>query len=184
MDLDQQFHEGMHPQEYVDQMQSHQNDLLYIYENFSTQVEDVPLFEEVQNNQWRALVLTEDWCGDAMLNLPIFLRIAEAAQIDTRFFLRDENPGLMDHYLTNGTSRSIPKIILIDSAGNEAAVWGPRAPELEQFVSEALTSLPGKEAPDHEEKRREVLLFVTKAFRDNQDFWHYVYEDLKQTLKF
>lgn len=128
MDLDQQFHEGMHPQEYVDQMQSHQNDLLYIYENFSTQVEDVPLFEEVQNKQWRALVLTEDWCGDAMLNLPIFLRIAEAAQIDTRFFLRDENPGLMDHYLTNGTSRSIPKIILIDSVGNEAAVWGPRAP--------------------------------------------------------
>ncbi|WP_027956461.1 thioredoxin family protein [Halobacillus kuroshimensis] len=183
MDLNQQFYEGMQPQEYVDQMQSHQNDFLYIYEHFSTQVEDVPLFENVQNKQWRALVLTEDWCGDAMLNLPIFLRISEAGQIDTRFFLRNDNPELMDRYLTNGTSRSIPKIILIDPEGKEAAVWGPRAPELEQYVTDSLTNLPDKEAPDYEEKRREVLLFVTKAFRDNQDLWKYVYEDMKQTLQ-
>ncbi|WP_226580133.1 thioredoxin family protein [Halobacillus litoralis] len=183
MSLEEWYEKGMTAQEYVDQMSTHQKDFIYIYENFSIPVEDHPLFAEIQSKKWRALVLTEDWCGDAMLNLPIFLRIAEAGQIPTHFLLRDDNLELMDQYLTGGQSRSIPKIIFIDLEGREQATWGPRAPQVQEFISNSLSRLPSKDAEDYEEKQREMLTFITKAYRDHHDFWKEVYTDIKQTIK-
>ncbi|KHE67271.1 thioredoxin, partial [Halobacillus sp. BBL2006] len=40
-----------------------------------------------------------------------------------------------------------------------------------------------QDAEDFEEKRNDMLKFVTKAYRDNRDFWTYVYKDLTDTLK-
>eukprot|EP01035_Chromulina_nebulosa_P013145 gene13145-17479_t len=55
------------------------------------------------------LVLTEHWCGDASQTLPVFDKISELSngKIELKLVYRDENPELMDKYLTNGT-RSIP----------------------------------------------------------------------------
>ena len=54
------------------------------------------------------LVLTESWCGDASPSLPVLNRIAEtSANISLKIVLRDENPELMDLFLT-GESRSFP----------------------------------------------------------------------------
>ncbi|MGP4061439.1 thioredoxin family protein [Halobacillus sp. H74] len=183
MSLEEWFHKGMTAQEYVDQMEKHQKNFIYIYENFSIPTQDQPLFEQLQTKRLRAIVLTEDWCGDAMLNIPIYLRLAEASHIPTHFLLRDENLELMDQYLTNGQSRSIPKIIFIDSEGKEVGTWGPRAPEVQEFINDSMANLPERKADDHQEKQKEMLTFITKAYRDHHDFWDYVYEDLKNTLK-
>ncbi|MCA0972827.1 thioredoxin family protein [Halobacillus litoralis] len=182
MNLDEWFQRGMTAQEYVDSMNHNQENLIYIYEHFSVPREDYPIFEAIQKRDLRAIILTEDWCGDAMLNIPIYLRFAEASHIQTHFLLRDENPELMDQYLTNGTARSIPKIIFIAPNGEEIGTWGPRAPELQQFLDESMDNLPDKESPIFEEKRREMLTFITKAYRDHRNFWDHVYEDMKKTL--
>ncbi len=59
------------------------------------------------------LVLTESWCGDASPSLPVLNRIAETSRnISLKIVLRDENPELMDLFLT-GESRSIPKLIVL-----------------------------------------------------------------------
>lgn len=73
------------------------------------------------------LVLTEGWCGDGAQNLPFIQKMAEASdQIELRILLRDENPELMDRFLTNG-SRSIPKLIAIENeSGEVVGEWGPR----------------------------------------------------------
>jgi hypothetical protein len=73
------------------------------------------------------LVLTEGWCGDAAQAIPVIERIAALARnIETRYVLRDENPALMDAYLTNG-ARSIPKLIALDAESFEVlGTWGPR----------------------------------------------------------
>ncbi|MBK7964443.1 MAG: thioredoxin family protein [Bacteroidetes bacterium] len=44
------------------------------------------------------IILTEGWCGDASQNLPYIHKIAEAGngKIKEFYFLRDENPELMD----------------------------------------------------------------------------------------
>ena len=55
------------------------------------------------------LVLTEDWCGDALANVPILGRLArEAGTLDLRVFLRDQNKDLMQQYLNQGKFESIP----------------------------------------------------------------------------
>jgi thioredoxin family protein len=76
---------------------------------------------------WIWLVITEGWCGDAAQNIPVIEKIAAANEgIETRYLLRDENPELMDRFLTNGT-RSIPKLIAIDRvSGDVLGNWGPR----------------------------------------------------------
>lgn len=72
------------------------------------------------------LVLTEGWCGDAAQNLPVINKIAEENQhIDLKLILRDDNPELMDQFLTNG-GRSIPKLIALDKDHNVIGSWGPR----------------------------------------------------------
>ena len=83
---------------------------------------------------WHLLVLSEDWCGDAVNVVPIVARFAEqAGNIDMRLLARDENLDLMDSHLT-GTSRSIPVVILLDEAFRECGWWGPRPKELQRWV--------------------------------------------------
>jgi hypothetical protein len=80
------------------------------------------------------MVLTEPWCGDSAQNLPYIAKIAACnASIDLRMLLRDQNPDIMDAYLTNGT-RSIPKLVAFDWQGRELFQWGPRPqPAVELF---------------------------------------------------
>lgn len=81
------------------------------------------------------LVLTEHWCGDASQTLPVFDKISELSngKIELKLVYRDENPVLMDKYLTNGT-RSIPKLIQLDEQMNATGVWGPRPAEAQTLV--------------------------------------------------
>lgn len=83
------------------------------------------------------VILTEAWCGDAAQNLPGLVKIADASPlIDVKLLLRDENPELMDAYLTNGT-RSIPKLIALDATTlEEIGTWGPRPDPAQQLVVE------------------------------------------------
>ncbi|WP_268123504.1 thioredoxin family protein [Roseivirga pacifica] len=78
------------------------------------------------------LVITEGWCGDAGQTLPFMHKMAEANElIDLKLVLRDEQPELMDQFLTNG-GRSIPILIAIDTATLQVlGKWGPR-PEVIQ----------------------------------------------------
>jgi len=91
----------------------------------------------------RWYVLTEAWCGDAAQNIPILAAMAKLNPlIDLQLLLRDENPDLMDMYLTKG-GRSIPKLIAVDSEYNEIFTWGPR-PEGAQHLLEIYKENPVK----------------------------------------
>ncbi|WP_163526715.1 thioredoxin family protein [Halobacillus ihumii] len=182
MNLHDWFQKGITPDPYIESMEQNQENLIKIYDQFTVPEEDMPFFNKLKAKQLRSIVITEDWCGDAMLNVPIFLRIAEAAGIATRILKRDENLELMDQYLTNGKSRSIPKIIVIEENGRELFNWGPRAPELQAFIDNSIASLPPKDADDFKEKQQEMLKFVTKAYRDNKEFHSFVYQDLKKAF--
>jgi Thioredoxin len=84
--------------------------------------------------EWRLLVINEDWCGDASNTVPVIARLAQAVPgIDLRIVKRDENPELMDAFLTSGT-RSIPLAIVLRPDWTVAGRWGPRPDELQAFV--------------------------------------------------
>lgn len=70
-----------------------------------------PFGELSEKQTW--LVITETWCGDGGQIIPVLNKIAESNPgIDLRIVFRDENPKLMDPFLTKG-ARSIPKLIRV-----------------------------------------------------------------------
>ena len=84
---------------------------------------------------WHLLVLSEDWCGDAVNTVPVVAMLAaRCPNLDLRVLGRDANPDLMDAHLT-GLSRSIPVIIALDDAYVERGWWGPRPTVLQRWVS-------------------------------------------------
>ncbi len=60
----------------------------------------------------KILAIAEAWCGDVYRELPTVARIAEASGAELRIFLRDQNPDIMDEFLSNdGRSRAIPVVV-------------------------------------------------------------------------
>ena len=86
------------------------------------------------------LVITESWCGDAAHVVPVINKVAELnPNIELRLVLRDENPELMEAFLTNG-GRSIPKLIMIDKTTNLVSnTFGPRPSVATQMVTDYKT---------------------------------------------
>ncbi|MEX1062397.1 MAG: thioredoxin family protein [Balneolaceae bacterium] len=99
------------------------------------------------------LVLTEGWCGDAAQNLPIINKMADTTpNIEMKLILRDENLDLMDQFLTDGSSRSIPKLICIDVHTNEIlGTWGPRPGTVQEMAMDyrSMSELSSKEAAEN-----------------------------------
>jgi hypothetical protein len=90
-------------------------------------------------------VISEVWCGDSAQVIPYLARIASVREdITFRVMVRDENPDIMDRYLTNG-KRSIPKLIVWRAEGTELFTWGPRPSGAQAVVEEALAAGVPKE---------------------------------------
>ena len=84
--------------------------------------------------QWHLLVMSADWCGDAVNTVPVIARLAmNSSNMDLRILERDTNLDLMDAHLT-GTSRSIPAVIALDENYMERGWWGPRPAALQRWA--------------------------------------------------
>ncbi len=102
-----------------------------------------------KNITW--LVITESWCGDAAHVIPVLNVLAEHNHhIDLKLVFRDENPELMDQFLTNG-GRAIAKLIIIDNVTGEVVnTYGPRPSEATKMVVD-YKSAHGKLTPEFKE---------------------------------
>jgi Thioredoxin len=182
MDLEQWFDKGMTSKDYIEDMSVHKENTETIRKSFSIPEEDIEVLKQLGDHSLRVIAITEDWCGDAMLNVPILLKVAEAANLDVRMILRDEHLELMDQYLTNGTSRAIPVFIFIDREGNEKLVWGPRAPMVKKIVDDERAKLPPRDHELFPEKQKEMIQRLTSQYSEDKEVWQEVYESLKTSL--
>ena len=57
--------------QYIEAMTENKENLLTIYNSFSLPEEDNRIEKIKSLNYSKVLVITEDWCGDAMMNVPI-----------------------------------------------------------------------------------------------------------------
>lgn len=165
---------------YMAQMESNQEKSYGVYEKFELP-EDPKFIGLLKEKHPHILVITEDWCGDAMMNNAVLRKIAEAAELEVHCVYRDENLELMDQYLTNG-GRSIPKYIFLSEDGEVLGHWGPRAAVVQQFVEEKRSVLPAKDDPQFDLHQKTVLGEITDGFVSREDFWLAVYDELKQKL--
>lgn len=92
------------------------------HDKFDASYQTVPLTDEdlsffrkaaaAPHGPAKILAIAEAWCGDVYRELPTLVRIAEATGMDLRIFFRDENPDIMDEFLSNdGKARAIPVFV-------------------------------------------------------------------------
>ncbi len=94
--------------------------------------------EAIRRRKLKILVITEDWCGDALVGFPGLAKLIEGApDVDLRVFLRDANPDVMDQYLKRGLYRTIPVFVFFDEQMNELG----RFLERQDVVTELRTLL-------------------------------------------
>ncbi|WP_407482737.1 thioredoxin family protein [Elizabethkingia meningoseptica] len=76
-----------------------------------------------KNFRGKILIISEAWCGDASQAIPVIVKFFE--QYDVRITYRDQEPSLIDEFLTNG-GKSIPIVVFLDEEYNVLGHWGPR----------------------------------------------------------
>jgi hypothetical protein len=95
---------------------------------------------------WHLLVISEDWCGDAVNIVPFVDALGVASEdVEMRLVARDEHPELMDAHLTNGTLRSIPIVLVLDDRFEERDWWGPRPRALQEWFYTPEAQALGKD---------------------------------------
>lgn len=175
----QYFLEGITIQEYMNNMKKLKDESHHVYQSF--QLPDDDFVEELKKHPVHFLIITEDWCGDAMMNNAIIRKVCEAAEKEVRVVFRDEDTDLIDRHLTNG-GRAIPIVLVLSEDGTLLGKWGPRAPEVQKIVDDLRATLPPKDAPDFLEKQKEVFSSLTKRFTEDETLWNDVYESFKNKL--
>src|SRR5947209_18597532 len=93
----------------------------------------------------KILALAEAWCGDVYRELPTAARIAEAAGMELRVFLRDQNLDIMDEFLSNnGKSRAIPVFVFYTKDHEYLAHWTERSPSAHAGLGVAMSEAKAK----------------------------------------
>ncbi|HXU19053.1 MAG TPA: thioredoxin family protein [Verrucomicrobiae bacterium] len=113
------FEQGLRYADFLAQATVNRDKFELYYKDSPLSAEDISFFKKAAaapNGPARILALAEAWCGDVYRELPSVARIAEATGMDLRVFLRDENPDIMDEFLSNdGRARAIPVFVFYTS---------------------------------------------------------------------
>jgi Thioredoxin len=109
------FEQGLRYADFLAQAAVNHDKFELYYKESPLSDEDIAFFNKaaaLPKGPAKILALAEAWCGDVYRELPTVARIAEATGMDLRVFLRDENPDIMDEFLSNeGKSRAIPVFV-------------------------------------------------------------------------
>ena len=176
----QYFEQGTSMKDYMDNMSQLKEESFAIYDAF--EVPNNNFIEKLKAANVHILTITEDWCGDAMLNNPIIRKIAEAADVEIRTVLRDEDTDLIDRHLTNG-GRAIPIYIVLNEAGEVVAKWGPRAPKLQEMVMEGRAKLPTQDDEGFAEAQKQFYIDLRSSYVSDSNLWLEVYESFKEAVE-
>ena len=145
MVTNERFAQGMTLRQYLDQMGTNKEKFVQFLNEIKIKPEDKAALDRL-GRKLKVLVITEDWCGDALYNVPVLARMVEGnPNVEMRIFLRDKNPDLMDQYLNQGLYRSIPVFAFFDEHMNEVARLIERPPaqteEMEKKMLETRRAL-------------------------------------------
>lgn len=117
----ERFEQGLTLERYIDQMAINRERFVEALDEITIEPQDARVLERLGAAR-RVLVITEDWCGTCLAEVPFVAKLVERRSgIEMRLFPRDANPDLMDQYLKKGLYRSIPVFAFFDEHMNEVA---------------------------------------------------------------
>jgi len=137
----ERFQQGMTFPQYLDQMTTNKEKFLENLAAVKVGPDDRGVFAN-RRDKLNVLVITEDWCGDAITNFPPLAKMVESApNVEMRIFLRDQNPDLMDQYLNRGLYKSIPVFVFFDDHMKELARFIERPPAITEYMEQKQLEL-------------------------------------------
>jgi hypothetical protein len=138
----EQFKQGMTIEQYLAQMGTNKEKFVEFLNTIKIDPADKGALDKY-GKKLNVLVITEDWCGDALYNVPVLAKMVEGnPNIEMRIFLRDKNKELMDQYLNQGMFRSIPVFVFFDDNMTEVARFIERPPaQIEKKMLETRRAL-------------------------------------------
>jgi hypothetical protein len=153
------------------------------YKSVPLSPEDLAFFKKAgaqPNGPARIVAIAEAWCGDVYRELPTVAKISEATGMDLRVFLRDENPDIMDEFLSNdGKSRAIPVFVFYTADMQYITHFTERAATAHRELAEILDQVKAqmglpKEttfATAPEDRKQELLREVIAKLQPRSDDW-------------
>ncbi|MEN8152828.1 MAG: thioredoxin family protein [Acidobacteriota bacterium] len=158
MDLNRYFEKGVSIKEFECLLGDNQKLHELHYRKFSPNPEIVQNIKSLEPA--RILVITEPWCGDSLAILPVIKKISEInGNWEMKVVLRDENPELIDNFLTNG-GRAIPVFLFLKKDNSLLFRWGPR-PNAAQDIFENHRELINSREVRKEEVMKKIRRFYS-----------------------
>jgi thioredoxin family protein len=137
----ERFEQGMTIEQYQAQMAVNQEKFAENIAQAALRPEDVAFFQALPE-PINTLVITEDWCGDALANVPALAKAAsETGKLNLRLFLRDQNLDLADQYLKEGKYRSVPVFAFFDQQMRELGHFIERPARATAEMAESTAQL-------------------------------------------
>lgn len=178
----ERFEQGLRYADFLAQATVNRDKFEMYYNDSALTADDISFFKKtaaLPNGPARILALAEAWCGDVYRELPTVARLAEATRADLRVFLRDQNPDIMDEFLSNnGKSRAIPVFVFYTRETRYITHFTERSAgahaELAAIIEEvkARMNLPASATfatvpdPQRQEFLRAVIKRITPRFPD------------------
>jgi hypothetical protein len=144
---------GISPRQFMDGIDKNRDAFLKWYNEYEwANKEDEEFFASLRNrDDLRCLILSAEWCGDVVRNVPVIFRALEISGIPTEVLIMEQHLETMDQFLTGG-GRAIPIVIFTDTSGVELGKWGPRPANVQAVMTEFKRQNPDREAADYQEK--------------------------------
>jgi hypothetical protein len=145
--------------------------------------EDIAFFKRAASlpqGPAKIVAIAEAWCGDVYRELPTVAHIADATGMALRVFLRDENPDIMDEFLSNdGKSRAIPVFVFYTAEMQYITHFTERSANAHRELAEigdqvkAQMGLPKETtfATAPEDRKQELLREVIARIQPRSDDW-------------
>jgi hypothetical protein len=162
----ERFEQGMTLQQYLDQMGTNKDTFVKFLSEIEIRPEDREALARL-GKKLKVMVITEDWCGDALYNVPVLAKLVEGnPDIELRVFLRDKNPDLIGQYLNQGMYRSIPVFAFFDENMNEVARMIERPARITEVIEKKMLEVRrGLRAENLEPWRQEVVTEIRNLLK-------------------
>jgi len=126
------------------------------------------------NRAAHVLVMTEDWCGDSLMNVPILVRVVDSIPgMDMRFFIRHECADLRLYYEERGI-HTIPVFTFFDKKFEEIGTWVERPQAAHLWRQAWLARHPERDAIQcdptlTEDERRARLQEIAQIYQKEME---------------
>ena len=144
-DLSRVFAQGMTFEAYLPTMQTLQRHMREQYETLPVADTAIAEFAATADGRGvnRILILTEDFCPDSAMNIPIAARLADAIPaLALRIVRRDHFWDIANRFPAADGNSHIPTVIFLTENGSAAGVWHERSAAAHELVKNFVAENP------------------------------------------